>query len=271
MAGINKTSNFPKITGKHNNCSINCALPAIFSDISLYSKLEKENSLPTDKIFLNYSKLKLLFAQEYKLDNGKLSWHDFNQLINVFDNNFIQQIIFSPVTRKYIDEKGTIEPSRNAIDNSGRYDSLYSDEVYENFYKDFNLNLHISQEVNGSIELCSKIGTFAKERTVMMYYDSGHFELAPKSLIQSSDIDVLNPPEKFKSISNALLDGGNKEEVLKSFGELTKTIHEAHKNIKSEPIEDTSEKFKDFKEKFSEAKQQSYIAQTCEYLVSFVK
>ena len=99
-----------KISGNLYNCAFNCALPILLQKIEYLHELEAKHELPceVDTVYLNYKKIKDLFAQRYGLNDAEsksFTWSQFNTflLIHTFP---AQEILFAPVFRRFIAESG---------------------------------------------------------------------------------------------------------------------------------------------------------------------
>lgn len=97
----------PKISGLFHNCAMNCALPTLLAQISLYAEDETRevSALPENTdMRQNYEVLKEAFAQYYRLSEtaqSHFTWTVFDEFLKEYDFSALE-ILFAPVFRNVL-------------------------------------------------------------------------------------------------------------------------------------------------------------------------
>jgi hypothetical protein len=210
----------PKITGRLNNCALGCSLPILLSDIKKYALAEKEGTLTDSPLLKNYTLLKSVFADYYVIDDKTFTWQQFHGLIAEFDNNYGEQLLFTPVMREFI-AKVTGAPERLTTLNNGRYRELLSDEAARYFYDAFQINVTELQPVESESEPqyfpIPISENHPETRRAELYLRGGHFELLASEDIHKSDSDKEDLHESFEPVQDILEKGESNTFTLEAF------------------------------------------------------
>ena len=206
-----------KISGLLNNCAMNCGLPILLDDISVYAGLEIDDNLPNkdfDLIFASYSNLKKIFCDTYGLQ--EISWDKFNTFLISHDTFLAKQMLFLPVFRSFIaevyqnigpyeqtnhglsildllNEDGNNTPETlKKIGINGKYKGLSFGEAFYLFYRQFGINVNIYTDGKGGDDLRRDcyIPEYLKiqgaNRTIDLCLNSqaNHFEMGYDELLE---------------------------------------------------------------------------------------
>ena len=216
----------PKISGNLYNCAFNCALPTLLEKIELLAQLEHAHQLPgnDDIVYINYKKIKNLFAQRYGLSGEEselFTWSQFNAflLMHTFP---AQEILFAPVFRLFIAESGrdipipeyelmrqfgagdydSLNPDRVPLQcgidpNTGKYLQLDFSVMEKGFYHRFGIkvNLFLFNNSNKTYEANDQVdesyvipeSPLSRQNGLSLYLKGGHYELQPHNQV---DLDA---------------------------------------------------------------------------------
>ena len=200
-------SPLPRISGNLYNCAFNCALPTLLENIEYLHQKEKEGDLPSDNdpVYLNYKKLKDLFARRYGLDPVEaelLTWEQFNGFLLTYPFS-AQEILFAPVFRDFIATVESINPIPGMdflnIDNAslvdgidsaqGKYLQLDFDTMVRGFYQPFGIKPVLFQSNGSSYESPAHLqavtsytlpdSPLSRQAPLPVYLKNAHYELQP--------------------------------------------------------------------------------------------
>ena len=210
-----------KISGNLYNCAFNCALPILLQKIEYLHELEANDRLPCeeDTVYLNYKKIKDLFARRYGLNGAEsesFTWSQFNTFLSI--HTFpAQEILFAPVFRRFIAGSGgdiaipafdfmrevglidgydSLNPEgvtlEHGIDpNTGKYLQLDFIVMEKGFYQQFGIKVNLlnfneatkNYETNALYQVDESFvipqSPLSSQDELGLYLKGGHYELQP--------------------------------------------------------------------------------------------
>lgn len=258
-----------KISGILNNCALNTALPVMLKDFEILAKLETENQLPKleylgldgieqkseihscDDCYISYHKLKEIFAITYEIDELTFTWQKLVNFLRSFKSFLAIQIIFLPVSRKFISEiaknknydlyfLSSIQKGHEIKheDNcTGKYNPLCGKEAWELFHSQFGIpvTITINEKETEEYNNCIIPPWGFENRKVNLFYNNKHFEICKNPDDISDEINYLE--KKHDELYNIFLNLSNTNSDQNTniyLKELQKYVHKKLKNNHNE-------------------------------------
>lgn len=246
----------PKITGLLFNCALNSALPTLLEGIGQLAEREAAGTLTQiadNPIVQQYQRIKDIFAHHYGVD-GELAfdWPAFHLFVSKH-SFYANEIIFAPIFRHFIAEKGLASGSYLPADlgalrdvqGDGRYNYLADTEAAELFHNHFGISVETYEFIGDSStenpqDNYRRMNTrltqhydypFGNTPTIRLYLKYEHFEIQPhESLEQATEefIAEINAlPNGLSAIHDGLSGSQNAHFSNRCLGDLVIYGHQA--------------------------------------------
>lgn len=243
----------PRITGLLHNCALNSALPNLLLGIAELAQLESEGALESiknDQVYLNYKKLKTVFAGHYGIaDPETFSWVSLNRFLTVH-SFYGNELIFAPVFRKFIAAIALTQEylpqdlgALRDVQRDGTYNDLHYLEAAGLFHNQFGITLrayeftednHTDNARDNYKLLHTKAAALVSPLTastmVDLFYKDEHFEIQPHETIGEANAaygrEIEQLPQELNEVHDAFSFSFNAYSTNSALGKLLLYVNE---------------------------------------------